>query len=172
MKIIDSRDSVLSDNTNVQKSNTGIFDSGASDIYLYPDAPNTNFTRKSTPITVGTVTGENQQYYGTATFNLPHLPSNFPQTGHVMHGFKHMLIGIGPLCDAKFTTPFSTDTVIVRDLRGTEILAGWRETCGMRLQRIALVPSKYDIPSLPLEAQQSSLSDFSAYNLLIIEALV
>ena len=64
------------------------------------------------------------------------------------------------------------DNVIVCDHRGTAILTVWRETDGARLYRVALVPSEDKIPSLPPEAQQSTLSAFSATNLLSGEVLV
>ena len=142
-----------SDNTNVQKSNTGIVDLGASDIYFAPDAPTTNFTHTSTHITVGTATGQTQNSSITAALNLAHPSSDFPQTGHVMPGFKHKIIEIGPLCNDKSTVTFNTDTVIFCDRRVTAIITGWQETDGARLYRVALFPSEDNVPLLPPEAQ-------------------
>ena len=50
-----------------------------------------------------------------------------------MPGFRHTLIGVGPLCDANCTVTFKNEAVIVRDKRGTPVLTGWREASGPRL---------------------------------------
>ena len=50
----------------------------------------------------------------TGQLALPNLPNTFPSTGHIMPGFKHTLLGVGPICDAERTVTFSRDAVVVR----------------------------------------------------------
>ena len=75
-------------------------------------------------ITVGTATGHVQQSTATAEINLPQLPSAFPKTGHIMPGFKHTLMGVGPICDADFQVLFSKYLVKIFGPDGKVILTG------------------------------------------------
>ena len=100
-------------------------------------------------VTVGTATGQTQLSTGTGELNLPKIPANFPVTGHIMPGFRHTLIGVGPLCDADCTVTFTSAAVVVRDLHGNPVLTGWREQYGPRLWIIALQPKETALPSMP-----------------------
>ena len=89
-----------------------------------------NIDRAATKVAVGTATGQTQVSIGTGELNLPNLPANFPVTGHIMPGFRHALIGVGPLCDADCTVKFTSTAVVVRDPQGNPVLTGWREQSG------------------------------------------
>ena len=89
-----------------------------------------------------------------------------------MPGFRHTLIGVGPLCDAYFTVTFTRAAVIVRDARSTPVLAGWRENSGPCLYRIALQPGEENLPSMPNTANMATLEAYSAYDLPSVEALI
>ena len=58
-------------------------------------------------------TGQTQQSTGTGNLHLPHIPSGFLITGHLMPVFRHTLIGVDPLCDADCTVTFTREAVIV-----------------------------------------------------------
>ena len=81
-----------------------------------------------------------------------------------MPGFRHTLIGVGPLCDVDCTVTFTHEAVIVRDTRSTSVLTGWRENSGPRLWRIALQPGEENLPSVPNTANMATLEAYSAYN--------
>ena len=121
---------------------TGIVESGATDIYFSTDSPIVNVDLSSPTVKVGTATGQTQQSTGTGDLNLPQIPSGLPITGHIMPGFHHTLIGVGPLCDADCTFTLTREAVIVRDMRSTPVLTGWHENSGPRLWRIALQPGE------------------------------
>ena len=89
-----------------------------------------------------------------------------------MPGFRHTLIGLGPLCDADCTVTFTRAALIVRDARGMPVLAGWRKNSGPRLWRIALQPDEANLPRMPNTSHRTTLEAYSAYNLPSIEALI
>ena len=111
-----------------------------------------NTDRSAPKVTVGTATGKTQSSSGTGELNIPKLPYDFPVIGHIMPGFKHNLIGVGPLCDADYTVTFTRAAVIVRDSQGSSVLTGWREQSGPRLWRIALQPGESNLPNMPHNA--------------------
>ena len=121
-------------------------------------------------VTVGTATGQTQVSIGTGELNLPKLPANFPVTGHIMPGFRHTLIGVGPLCDADCTVTFTSTAVVVRDPQGNPVLTGWREKSGPRLWRIALQPDETTLPNMPYGSNKTTLQAYSAYDLPSVAA--
>ena len=154
--------------------NTAIVDSGASGIYLMPDAPTAATDPSSPPIRVGTATGCPQRSSASCRLNLQGVDGPFPTAGHVMPGFAHNLVGIGPFCDKDCSVLHTKNSVTIFDPQGTPILAGWREKDGARLWRISLSTDDSPPPCpLPFEVPtKSSLSAFSAYDLPSVEALV
>ena len=92
------------------------------DIYFAADASIVNIYLSAPTVTVGTVTGQTQQATGTGDLNLPQLPSGLPITGHIITGFRHTLIGVGPLRDAECTVTFTREAVIVRDIQGMPVI--------------------------------------------------
>ena len=131
-----------------------------------------NINHSSHKVTVGIATGQTRISAGTGELNLPKLPSDFPVTGYIMPGFKHTLIGVGPLCDADCTVTFTRAAVIVRDAQGSPVLTGWREQSGPRLCRIALQPGKSNLPHMPHNANRYTLKAYIAYDLPSVEALI
>ena len=89
-----------------------------------------------------------------------------------MPGFRHTLIGVGPLCDADFTVAFTRTAVIVRNARGIPVLTGWRNHSGPRLWRIALQPGEANLPKMPHTAHRTTLEEYIVYDLPSIEALI
>ena len=151
---------------------TGIVDSGSTDIYFSTDAPIVNIDLLAPKVKVGTATGQTQKSTGTGDLNLPHLPSGFPIKGHLMPGFCHTLIGVGPLCDVDCTVTFIREGVIVRYQQGTPMLTGWREASGPRLWVISPQPGEANLPNMPHDANLATLSSYSAYELPSVAALI
>ena len=120
-------------------------DSGATVIYFSADSPIVNIDRSAPKVTVGTATGQSQKSTGTGELNLQNFPSGFPVTGHIVSGFRHTLIGAGPLCDAGCTVTCTRAAVIVRDAHGIHVLTGWHNHSGPRLWRITLQPGKSNL---------------------------
>ena len=89
-----------------------------------------------------------------------------------MHGFRHTLIGVGPLCDAKCAVTFTRKAVIVCDKHSIAVLTGCCDSIGPRLCQIALQPSESDLTSIPNDAKQATLAAYSAYDLPIVTDLV
>ena len=85
-----------------------------------------------------------------------------------MPGFKHTLIGVVTLCDADCTVTFTRAAVIVRDSQGIPVLTVWQEQSGPRLWRIALQPDETTLPSMPHDANRSTLKAYSAYALSVV----
>ena len=105
-----------------------------------------NIDRAAPNVTVGTATGQTQQSTGTGDLYLPHLPLGFLIKGHRMPGFRHTLVGVGPLFDANLTVTFTREAVFVRYKQGTAVLTGWRESTGSRLWIISLQPGESNCP--------------------------
>ena len=97
-----------------------------------------NKYRVAPKVTVGTATRKNQQSTGTGSLDLPHLPLGFLIKGHLLPGFRHTLIVVGPLCDSDYAVTFTRDAVIARDKQGTAVLTGW---CEARAQALADSPT-------------------------------
>ena len=89
-----------------------------------------------------------------------------------MPGFRHTLIGVGPLCDADCTVTFTSAAVLFRDLHGNPVLTCWREQSGPRLLMIAFQPDKTTLPSMPYDADKTTIKAYSAYDLPSIKALI
>ena len=142
------------------------------DIYFAAYAPIVNVNLSSPSVKEGTATGQTQQSTGTGGLNLPQLPSGFPLTGHIIPGFSHTLIGVGPLCDADCTVTFTHESVIVRDMRGTPVLTRWRENSGPRLWIIALQPGEENLPIMHHTENMATLEAYSAYNLPSVAEII
>ena len=141
-------------------------------MYFAADAPIVNINLSAPAVKVGTATGQKQQSTGTGDLNLPQLPSGLPITGHIMPGFRHTLIWVGPLCDAGCTVTFTRESVIVRDTRGTPVFTGCREDSGPRFWRIALQPGEANLPIMPHTTNMDKLEAYSAYDLPSVPALI
>ena len=89
-----------------------------------------------------------------------------------MPGFRHTLIGVGPLVDADCTFTFTREAVIVRDQQCRPLFTGWREASKSRLWRIALQPGGANLPSMPHDTNMATLLAYSAYDLPSVAALI
>ena len=89
-----------------------------------------------------------------------------------MPGFRHTLIGVGPLCDADCTVTFTSAAVVVRDPHGNPVPTGWREQSGLRLWRIALQTDKTTLPSIPYGSNKTTLQAYSAYDIPSVASLI
>ena len=92
--------------------------------------------------------------------------------GHIMPGFCHTLIGVGPLCDADWAVIFKCKAFIVRNNQGTAIITGWREATGTWLWRISLQPGESNLTSMPNYAKQATFPAYSVYELPRVTALI
>ena len=126
-------------------------------VYNFTNAQVTNINPAAPAIAVGTATGQVQRSTATGQLSLPNIPNNFPSTGHIMPGFNHTLLGVGPICDADCMVTFSRDAVVVRDVTNRAILTVWREEQSPYLWRIALLPDNADIPKVPQDSLRVSL---------------
>ena len=88
-----------------------------------------------------------------------------------MSGFRHTLIGVGPICDTDCTVTFTRESLIVCDTQGTPVLTGWREAPGPQLWRIALQPGEANLPRMLHPANMATLEAYSAYGLPSVAAL-
>ena len=75
---------------------TSILDSGASGVYLTLAALYTDINRSAPPVNVCTASGTHYSSSASCNQNLHTLPT---RGGHIIPGFQHNLVGIGPLCD-------------------------------------------------------------------------
>ena len=128
--------------------------------------------RSAPKVTVGTATGQTQSSAGTGELNIPKIPYDFPVTGHIMPGFKHTLIGVGPLFDVDCKVTFTRASAIVRDSQGSPVLTGWQEQSGPRLWRITHQPGESNLPNMPHDANMTIIKAYSAYDLPSIWALI
>ena len=60
---------------------TGIVDSGATHIYIAPNAPYGQMNTTAKKIRVGTANGKVERSIATATLPIPQLDADFPTTG-------------------------------------------------------------------------------------------
>ena len=89
-----------------------------------------------------------------------------------MPGFRHTLIGVGPLCDADRAVNFTREAVIIRNNQGIAVLTGWREAMEPRLWRIALQPGESNLTSMPNNSKKAILAAYSAYDPPNVTALI
>ena len=80
-------------------NDTGVLESGASNIYISPSASHGPSNTTTTTVRIGTATGQVQLSLATASPPIPHLENHFPTTGHIMQNFTDTLIGVGPICN-------------------------------------------------------------------------
>ena len=89
-----------------------------------------------------------------------------------MPGFRHTLVGVGSLSNVDCKVTLTREAVIVRDKKGKAVITGWREATWSRLWRIALQPGDSNLPSVPNDANLTTLAAYGAYELTIVSALI
>ena len=72
---------------------------------------------------------------------IPQLPSDFPNTGHVMPGFQENLVVVGPICDANCTVTFKKNAVNIYSPTGMPIITGCHENTGPCLWHMYIMPN-------------------------------
>ena len=92
--------------TSTYHQKTGIVDSGATHIYIAPNALYVKIYTTGKQIRVDTANGQVANSTAIATLPIPQVNSDFPTKGYIMPTFKNTLIGVGPICDANFTVVF------------------------------------------------------------------
>ena len=85
---------------------TGIVDSGATHMYISPNAPYVQMNTTAKKIRVGTANGQVASSTATVTLPIPQLDADFPTKGYIMNTFTNTLIIVGPICDANYTVVF------------------------------------------------------------------
>ena len=121
---------------------TGIVDSGATYMYIAPNAPYEKMDTKEKQIRVFTANGQVASSTATATLPTPQLNADLPTKGYIMPTFTNTLIGVGLICDANCTVVFRKEDVTVLSQQGKPILRGWREDKLPRLWRLDLSPDE------------------------------
>ena len=86
-------------------------DSGATHIYIAPNAPYEKMDTTGKHIRVGTANGQVENSIAMATLPIPQVKSDFPTKGYTMPTFTNTLIGVGPICDADCTVVFKNKTL-------------------------------------------------------------
>ena len=119
---------------------------GASNIYLTINAPKQQVDSNAPTVRIDTADRTPQVSSASCDLALPHLPANFPKSGHVMSGFTENLVGIGAMCDAGYTVTFSASVVTIYNQHGTPFIHEWRDQNGPRIWRMSFLPDKATMP--------------------------
>ena len=82
---------------------TVIVDSGATNLYIAPNASHSQLYTSASRIRVGAANGQVAISTSKARLPIPQLDVDFPTTGYIMPTFTNTLIGVGPICDANCT---------------------------------------------------------------------
>ena len=106
---------------------TGIVDSGATYMYIAPNAPYGEMDTTEKQIRVGTSNGQVSSSTAMATLPIPQLNADFPTKGYIMTTFTNTLLGVGPICDANGTVVFRKEDVTLLSPQGKPILQWWIE---------------------------------------------
>ena len=97
---------------------TCIVDSGATHMYIAPNAPYEKMDTTGKQIRVGIENLQVASFTATATLSIPQLNADFPTKSYIMPTFTHTLIGVGPICDANCTVVFKKEHVTVLSPQG------------------------------------------------------
>ena len=91
-----------------------------------------------------------------------------------MKGFHENLVGIGPICNAKYSVLFNDESVTIISPTGTPVLKGWREAIGNWLWCMSLLPNAGKVTTVEAApgVTTTTLKAYSAYDLPSVEALV
>ena len=146
-------------------------DSGATHLYIAPNAPYGQLNKTVKNIRVGTANGQVAISTAKATLPIPQLAAELHTTGYIMPTFTNTLIGVGPVCDINLTVVFRKEDVTVISLDGKPILQGRREKKLPCLWRFALRPNYREERTYTTTIQKGPEAH-SVYNLPSVEALV
>ena len=127
------------------QQHTGILDSGATHLYIAPNAPHGPLDTSTATVKVGTANGQVATSAAKSTLPIPQLVADFPTTGYIMPSFTNTFIGVGPICDANCTIVFKKKYVTVILQEGKPIPQGWRDKKLTILWRFAPEPTDRSI---------------------------
>ena len=100
------------------KKDVGIVYSGASGLYLMPEAPKKQVNWSAPAIQVGTASGQPQTSSSSCKLDLPGVLKDLPTSGNVMPGFHYKPMGIGEFFDAYCKVLFTKTSVAIFDKKG------------------------------------------------------
>ena len=112
--------------TPIPTSDTAIFETVASVLYLSADVPYSEKSPSAPPIILVTATCHIQKYTATCRTLTTHLPDPLHNC-HIFPNFNNSLVGIGTFCDADCKVLFTKDMVAVFDPAVDTIIIGWQE---------------------------------------------
>ena len=145
-------------------------DSGATHLYIAPNAPHGPLDTSASRIRVVTANGQVEISTAKATLPIPQLAADFPTMGYIMPTFTNTLIGIGPICDANCIVVFKKQDFTVISPEGNPILQGWREKKLPCLWGFVLKPNGRGEQKYTTTNQRGPEAH-SVYDLPIVEAL-
>ena len=151
---------------------TGILDSGTTHLYIAPTAPHGPPNKIFPQISVGTANVHIERSSADATLPISQLEADFPTTGYIMLSFTNTVVGVGSICDTDCTVLFAKHYVRLFSPGGNPVLTGWREKEMPKLWRFALIPNKELILRQTTESKNATISEYIAYDLPRVEALV
>ena len=146
-------------------------DSGASGIYLTPEASKKQVNCFAPAIQVGTELGQLQTSSASCKLDLPGITKVLRTLGDVMPGFHHNLLGIGEFCDAYCKVLFTKTSVAIFEKKGEPVITVWRENNNTKLWNISFLPNDDDSPEHN-KSEKTTLGVYSAYDLPSVAALV
>ena len=149
---------------------TCIVESGATRMYISPNAPYGEMDTTEKQIRVGTANGQVASSIVTATLPIPQLNADFPTKGYIMTTLTNTLIGLGPIFDANCIVVFRKEDVTVLSPQVKPILQGWREDKLPRLWRFAVCPNERKEKRHTTTSQKNPAAN-SVYDLPSVEAL-
>ena len=88
---------------------TGLVDSGATHIYIAPNAPYKKMDTTGKYIRVGTANGQVANSTAMATLPIPQVNADFPTKGYIMPTFTNTFIGVVCFCGADCTVVFKKE---------------------------------------------------------------
>ena len=151
---------------------TGIADTGASHLYIAPQAPHGPINTTAPKIHVGSANGQVVPSSAIATLPIPQQVHDIPCEGHIMPTFTNTLVVIGPIYNAGCTVTFTSKEVTVYSARGLPILTGWRGTHMLKIWRFTLSPTEDPTTPATPRNKRTSLRAYIAYDLPSVAALV
>ena len=109
---------------NLLQEHTRIVDSGATQVYIAPNAPHGTLDTSATKIRVGTENGRVATSEAKATLSISQLTADLPTAVYIIPTFTNTLIVVDPIFDANYTRLFKNQDVTVLSPVGNPILQG------------------------------------------------
>ena len=107
-----------------------IVDSGASGIYLTPEAPKKKVNLYAPAVQVRKASGQPLNSSASYKLDLPGPSKDPPTSGNVMPGFHHNLMGIGEFCGPDCKVLITKTSITIFDNKLKTVITGWRDNNG------------------------------------------